>query len=122
VPDVEPTNDAAERGLRAAVIHHKLSLGGRSHGGARTIERLLSVDQTCRLQRRSLYAYLADALTAKARGDPVPSQWRDLASPTSTPVAVVGVLYMTSTIGKRGSASRQAAAKSAVPTSPVKSA
>ena len=23
--------------------------------------------------RRSLYAYLADALTAKARGDPVPS-------------------------------------------------
>jgi hypothetical protein len=37
------------------------------------IERLLSVDQTCRLQRRSLYAYLADALTAKARGDPVPS-------------------------------------------------
>lgn len=26
-----------------------------------------------RLQRRSLYAYLADALTAKARGDPVPS-------------------------------------------------
>jgi len=38
-----------------------------------TIERLLSVDQTCRLQRRSLYAYLAGALTAKARGDPVPS-------------------------------------------------
>jgi hypothetical protein len=44
-----------------------------SQGGERTIERLLSVDQTCRLQRRSLYAYLADALTAKARGDPVPS-------------------------------------------------
>jgi hypothetical protein len=48
-------------------------LGSRSQGGERTIERLLSVDQTCRLQRRSLYAYLADALTAKARGDPVPS-------------------------------------------------
>jgi hypothetical protein len=39
----------------------------------RTIERLLSVDQTCRLQRRSLYGYLADLLTAKARGDPVPT-------------------------------------------------
>ena len=37
------------------------------------IERLLSVDQTCRLQRRSLYAYLAEVLTAKARGDPVPA-------------------------------------------------
>ena len=37
------------------------------------IERLLSVDQTCRLQRRSLYAYLSAVLSAKARGDPVPA-------------------------------------------------
>jgi hypothetical protein len=73
VPDVDPSNNAAERGLRAAVIYRKLSLGSRSQGGERTIERLLSVDQTCRLQRRSLYAYLSDALTAKARGDPVPT-------------------------------------------------
>ena len=54
-------------------IYRKLSLGSRSQGGERTIERLLSVDQTCRLQRRSLYAYLADVLTAKARGDPIPT-------------------------------------------------
>jgi transposase len=73
VPDVEPTNNAAERGLRAAVIYRKLSLGSRSQGGERTIERLLSVDQSCRLQRRSLYAYLAEALSAKARGDPIPA-------------------------------------------------
>jgi transposase len=46
VPDVEPTNNAAEPGLRAAVIYRKLSLGSRSQGGERTIERLLSVDQT----------------------------------------------------------------------------
>jgi hypothetical protein len=73
LPDVEPTNNAAERGLRASVNYRKLSLGSRSQGGERTIERLLSVDQTCRLQRRSLYAYLADVLTAKARGDPIPT-------------------------------------------------
>jgi transposase len=73
VEDVDPTNNAAERGLRAAVIYRKLSLGSRSQSGERTIERLLSVDQTCRLQRRSLYAYLSDTLTAKARGDPVPT-------------------------------------------------
>ena len=73
VPDVEPTNNAAERGLRASVIYRKLALGSRSQGGERMIERLLSVDQTCRLQRRSLYGYLSDALTAKARGDPVPT-------------------------------------------------
>jgi transposase len=60
-------------GLHAAVIYRKLSLGSRSQGGERTIEWLLSVDQTCRLQRRSLYAYLADVLTATARGDPVPA-------------------------------------------------
>jgi transposase len=62
-----------ERGLRAAVVYRKLSLGSRSQGGERTIERLLSVDQTCRLQRRSLYAYLTDVFFAKARGDPIPT-------------------------------------------------
>jgi hypothetical protein len=51
----------------------KLSPGSRSQDGERTIERLLSVDQTYRLQCRSLYAYLADVLAAKARGDPVPA-------------------------------------------------
>lgn len=71
IPDVEPTNNAAERGLRAAVIYRKLSLGSRSQGGERIIERLLSVDQTCRLQRRSLYGYLSEAFTARTRGDPV---------------------------------------------------
>jgi hypothetical protein len=52
---------------------HPLASAAASQGGERTIERLLSVDQTCRLQRRSLYSYLADALTAKARGDHLPS-------------------------------------------------
>src|SRR5450830_1824253 len=72
VPGVEPTNNPAERGLRCAVIYRKLSLGSQSEEGERTIERLLSASVTCRLQRRSLFAYLADVLTAKARGDPIP--------------------------------------------------
>jgi transposase len=70
---VEPTNNAAERALRGPVIHRKLSLGSQSENGERTIERLLSASVTCRLQHRSLFAYLADVLTAQARGDPVPS-------------------------------------------------
>ena len=69
---VEPTNNHAERGLRGAVIYRKLSLGSQSQGGERRIERLLSAHTTCRLQRRSLFAYLTDAITADARGDPVP--------------------------------------------------
>jgi transposase len=70
---VEPTNNHAERGLRGAVIYRKLSLGSQSEQGERTIERLLSASITCRLQRRSLFAYLAEALSASIRGDPVPA-------------------------------------------------
>jgi transposase len=69
---VEPTNNHAERALRGAVIYRKLSLGSQSHGGERRIERLLSAHTTCRLQRRSLHAYLIDAIGAHARGDPAP--------------------------------------------------
>jgi transposase len=72
VPGVEPTNNHAERGLRGAVIYRKLSLGSQSERGEHTIERLLSASITCRLQRRSLFAYLSDVLAAKIRGDPIP--------------------------------------------------
>jgi hypothetical protein len=62
----------AERGLRGVVIYRKLSLGSQSEEGERTIERLLSVSITCRLQGRSLFAYLSDVLAARIRGDPIP--------------------------------------------------
>ena len=72
VPGVEPTNNHAERGLRGAVIYRKLSLGSHSEEGERIVERLLSASVTCRLQGRSLFAYLSDVLAAKIRGDPIP--------------------------------------------------
>jgi transposase len=71
--DVEPTNNHAERGLRGAIIYRKLSLGSQSEQGERTIERLLSASLTCRLQKRSLFAYLTDVLHANIRGDPIPA-------------------------------------------------
>jgi len=70
---VEPTNNHAERGLRGAVIYRKLSLGSQSDQGEQTIERLLSASTTCRLQKRSLFAYLTQLLTNQARGDPTPT-------------------------------------------------
>jgi transposase len=73
LPGVEPTNNHAERGLRGAVIYRKLSLGSQSEEGERAIERLLSASVTCRLQKRSLFAYLSEVLTASIRGDPVPA-------------------------------------------------
>lgn len=72
IDGVEPTNNVAERALRGPVIFRKLSLGSQSERGERTIERLLSASVTCRLQGRSLFAYLADVLGARIRGDPVP--------------------------------------------------
>jgi transposase len=69
---LEPTNNHAERALRGAVIYRKLSLGSQSEGGERRIERLLSAHTTCRLQHRSLFAYLTELFAAQARGDPVP--------------------------------------------------
>ena len=70
---VEPTNNHAERGLRGAVIYRKLSLGSQSHAGEQRTARLLSASITCRLQRRSLFAYLTELLDANARGDPPPA-------------------------------------------------
>lgn len=71
-PGVEPTNNHAERALRSAVIYRKLSLGSQSEGGELRTARLLSAHTTCRLQQRSLFAYLTEALSASARGDPAP--------------------------------------------------
>jgi transposase len=70
---VEPTNNRAERSLRGPVIHRKLSHGTRTDGGERFIERALSASVTCRLQGRSLFAYLVELLTARTRGDPLPA-------------------------------------------------
>ena len=73
VNGVEPTNNAAERSLRGPVIHRKLSHGTRTPDGERFVERVLSASVTCRLQHRSLFAYLSELLTAHPRGDPLPT-------------------------------------------------
>jgi transposase len=69
---VQPTNNHAERCLRGAVIYRKLSLGSQSEHGEQRIARLLSAHTTCRLQHRSLHAYLIDVLGAHGRGNPAP--------------------------------------------------
>ena len=61
VEGVEPTNNAAERALRGPVIYRKLSHGTQSDDGERFIERALSASVTCRLQARSMFAYIARA-------------------------------------------------------------
>jgi transposase len=70
---VEPTNNHAERGLRHAVIYRKLSQGSRCERGALAAERLLSAAISCRLQSRSLFAYLVELAQASIRGQPAPA-------------------------------------------------
>jgi transposase len=70
---VEPTNNRAERGLRHAVIYRKLSQGSRCERGALATERLLSAAVSCRLQGRSLFAYLVEVAQASIRGQPAPA-------------------------------------------------
>jgi hypothetical protein len=73
IDGVQPTNNPAERALRAPVIHRKVSLGTQSENGERFAERALSAAATCRLQSRSLFTYLNELITAHARGDPFPA-------------------------------------------------
>jgi transposase len=70
---VQPTNNPAERALRAPVIHRKVSLGTQSEDGERFAERALSAAATCRLQKRSFFTYLSELITAHTRGDPFPA-------------------------------------------------
>jgi transposase len=65
---VEPTNNAAERALRPAVLWRKRSQGSRSAAGCRFVERMLTAVQTLRLQQRNVLAYLQDAVTAHRAG------------------------------------------------------
>ncbi len=70
---VEPTNNAAERALRPAVLWRKGSFGTQSDTGARFVERLLTVTATCHQQGRSVFEYLTAVCTAAQLGQPIPS-------------------------------------------------
>lgn len=73
VPGVEPTNNAAERAVRPAVLWRKQSLGTQTEAGTQCVARLLSVATTCQQQQRPLLAYLTAVCAAALRGEPIPS-------------------------------------------------
>ena len=73
VEGVEPTNNAAERALRHAVIWRRISGGTDSVDGSRFVERMLTVVATCRQQGRNVLDYLTSCFEADLRGQKVPS-------------------------------------------------
>jgi len=64
---VEPTNNVAERALRAAVQWRKIMFGNRSATGELAVARLLTVTRTCQIQQLSVLAYLTAAIIAHRR-------------------------------------------------------
>jgi transposase-like protein len=70
---VEPTNTAAERAIRPAVVWRKGSYGTQSDGGARFVERRLTVTATCRQQGRAVLDSLTTVCTAAQLGHPIPA-------------------------------------------------
>ncbi len=73
VPGVEPTNNAAERAIRPAVLWRKQSLGTKTEAGNQFVARILSVAATCQQQQRSFLDYLTAVCSAQQHGQPIPS-------------------------------------------------
>ena len=69
---VEPTNNHGERVQRQAVLWRKCCFGCQSERGCRFVERLLTVVQTLRLQKRSVLSYLTEAIQAYRAGHQAP--------------------------------------------------
>lgn len=72
VAGVEPTNNHAERELRAFVLWRKRSFGSHSERGCRFAERIMTVTHTLRKQKRHVLAYLTEACQATLRSQPAP--------------------------------------------------
>ena len=72
-PDVDATNNRAERAIRHAVLWRKTSTGTQTTEGDRFVERILTIRQTCRCQDRPLHPYLVDVHNARLNGTPIPT-------------------------------------------------
>lgn len=70
---VEPTNNAAERAIRPAVIWRRTSFGSQTQAGSAFVARMLSVVTTLKSQRRNVLEFMTRAVVAARSGKPAPS-------------------------------------------------
>lgn len=71
--DVEPTNNHAERELRAFVLWRKRSYGTQSERGNQFAERVMTVAHTARKQDRNVLEFLTECCVAHLDGGAAPS-------------------------------------------------
>lgn len=70
---VEPTNNAAERAIRPAVIWRRTSFGSDSLAGSEFVSRLLTVVSSLNLQERNILDFLTESILAARSGQIPPS-------------------------------------------------
>jgi len=63
-PDIEPTNNVAERALRFCVIDRRITQGTRGRKGQQWCERFWTIRQTCRQQGVSVCRFIQQAVHA----------------------------------------------------------
>ena len=70
---VEPTNNAAERALRPAVIWRKTSFGSQAHSGSQFVAKVMTVTTSLKAQGRNILDFLSQACLAARTGQEPPS-------------------------------------------------
>lgn len=70
---VEPTNNAAERAIRPAVIWRRTSFGSQTQAGSTFVQRMLTVVTTLKSQRRNVLEFITNCVQATRDGQPTPS-------------------------------------------------
>lgn len=73
IENVEPTNNAAERAIRPAVIWRRTSFGSQTAAGSTFVQRMLTVVTTLKSQRRNVLNFMTSSVSAARLGKPAPS-------------------------------------------------
>ena len=85
---LEPTNNAAERAIRPAVLWRRTSFGSQSSAGSVFVARMLTVVTSLRSQNRNVLDFMIEAIKASRQGSSPPSVLPQSSSSTeSMPLA-----------------------------------
>lgn len=72
-PGLEPTNNAAERAIRPAVIWRRTSFGSQTTAGSTFVSRMLTVVTTLKSQQRNILEFITTAVANGRENKPAPS-------------------------------------------------
>jgi len=73
VEGLEPTNNAAERAIRPAVLWKRTSFGSQSEAGSIFMARMLTVVTSLRSQNRNVLKFMVETIKASRQGTCPPS-------------------------------------------------